>query len=216
MNLRFIHIGKCGGATIRDALAKSDQLDNFSSIEEVHINQPVYRENCKYLICIRNPITRSISAFNWHFHLVVETEKQRYRFMDEYKILDKYGSLNDLSELLYQNEKLNEEVANEFKKIHHLKEDISFYLKPILKNINKSDIFGILLQPTLNSDIKRVLNVSHFTSRHIHSSRVDPKKLNLSANSERNLKKFLIEEYRSIVDLYSIGCLSKKQLLLLL
>lgn len=136
--------------------------------------------------------------------------------MDEYKILDKYGSLNDLSELLYQNEKLNEEVANEFKKIHHLKEDISFYLKPILKNINKSDIFGILLQPTLNSDIKRVLNVSHFTSRHIHSSRVDPKKFTLSANSEGNLKKFLIEDYRSIVDLYSIGCLSKKQLLLLL
>ena len=216
MRLNFIHIGKCGGATARNAIMKSDRLGAFSKVDEVHIKQPTYRETDSYLICIRNPIKRALSAFNWRYHLVVETEQQKSRFPGEYDVLQKYEKFDNLAFNLFNEEKLDPHVAFDFKKIHHLNEDIAFYLDPILPYIRNSQIFGVLVQEQLNDDINRILNVDDFTSSHVHSTKVIKDKLYIQEKSRTNLKNFLKRDYLSIMKLYTKNALSDNQCRLLI
>lgn len=52
-----------------------------------------------YLVVVRNPISRTLSAFNWRYKLVVEQDAQRHRFPGEYEALSRHGSLNSLAGL---------------------------------------------------------------------------------------------------------------------
>ena len=59
------------------------------------------------------------------------------RFENEYQILKKYKTLNNLAESLYSDKVLNLKAAKEFKMIHHLNEDIAYYTSELLKNIEQ-------------------------------------------------------------------------------
>ena len=54
LDLKFIHIGKCGGTTTHH---------NFK-LNKYHLKRN-YKKNETYLIWIRNPIKRFVSAFNY-------------------------------------------------------------------------------------------------------------------------------------------------------
>tara|TARA_B100001250_G_scaffold59724_1_gene46542 strand:- start:9820 stop:10593 length:774 start_codon:yes stop_codon:yes gene_type:complete len=61
--IQFIHIGKCGGSYINDLLSKK--------ISKIHMMKPrMNNSNCKYIIFIRNPLRRFISAFNHSKNLI--------------------------------------------------------------------------------------------------------------------------------------------------
>ena len=125
--LVYIHIGKCGGSSLRKAITDSTIVkERFERVHYVHINKPPVLKNARYLIVIRNPIQRAISAFNWRYKLVVEDEVQRNRFEGEWEVLKKYGTLNNLAAALYVDQVLDLNVSNQFQIIHHLKENISF------------------------------------------------------------------------------------------
>ena len=71
--LLFIHIGKCGGATLWRALSQSALIrQQFSLVKSIHVRRPPIRRHTRYLIVVRNPIARALSAFNWRYKLVVE------------------------------------------------------------------------------------------------------------------------------------------------
>ena len=92
------------------------ELEKVETVEEA-------KENCDYLICLRNPISRAISAFEWRKKLVVSDPppNQATRFRGEYEVLRAYDSFSDLASKLYQEDtSLNEFVARDFQLIHHL------------------------------------------------------------------------------------------------
>jgi len=61
--LSFVHIGKTGGSTIHEILKQK----NIEFIEyHCHKN---YKNNEKYIIWLRNPLSRFVSAFNYVSHL---------------------------------------------------------------------------------------------------------------------------------------------------
>lgn len=71
----FIHVGKCAGTSIRDALL--DVLPDGYTIHEMHcrdanrrILDVVENDNrrIQYVICARDPVARFVSAFNWCKH----------------------------------------------------------------------------------------------------------------------------------------------------
>lgn len=70
--IQFIHIGKCGGSFIKQILPKK--------IGKIHMRKPkMSSPNYKYIIFIRNPLKRFISAFNHSKHLI-EFDTSGYDF----------------------------------------------------------------------------------------------------------------------------------------
>lgn len=192
----LIHIGKCGGSTLRKAIAESE---HYSDIDIVHIRKPKFNKRTKYIIVARDPIKRCISAFNWRYKLVVEDQIQRNRFPGEFKILQKYKNISTLAEKLYTNcGNLDHEVSKEFEKIHHLRERIEFYLREFLETCPKSSIVAVLMTETLSLDIEKVFKVPQ--------NRVGYEKFNKGKKSEKlsqlghdNLVRYIRRDYDSLI-----------------
>ena len=90
--------------------------------------------------------------------------------------MKKYRTLNTLSEALYQEGVLNLAVADEFQKIHHLKENISFYLKPLLDKICPYPLFAVFATESLYEDIANILGIRNDAYVHQNSNNVSTKK----------------------------------------
>lgn len=198
MTIKVIHIGKCGGSTMRYI------LDKYAiKYELIHITKPVFEENCKYIIAIRNPIDRIISAFNWRYKLVVLDKTQENRFQGEKNALEKYGCINNFAEQIECFD-----VSKTY--IHHIYEDINFYLRDFLKNVKKENILGVVTQENLIHDIKNIFNVcDDIDDIHIkHNSNTDKY---ISESGYILLKKYLHKDYECINKLFTLELLTDQQ-----
>jgi len=194
--MKLIHIGKCGGSTVTHILSK-----NNINHEYVHITKPIFDEKCKYLIVIRNPIDRFISAFNWRYKLVVLDKTQENRFVSEKDTLIKYGCVNNLAENIAFFD-INETY------IHHIYEDINFYLHDFLGKCKKENIIGVVTQEDLNYDIKQIFNISNDNVHIFDNNKSDKYISNIGYNL---LKQYLYKDYECINKLFDMGCLTDKQ-----
>jgi hypothetical protein len=196
----LIHIGKCGGSTLRTALEKI--ADTFP-VQIVHVEKPVYNPEHSYIIVARSPISRAISAFNWRYKLVVTDGTQHDRFKGEQEVLRRYGSLNTIAEALYDNDgNPNKAVHGDIRKIHHLREDIGFYLSGLLPQCQPGQVTAVLMQENLNADIQRVFGVAA-GEREKDNSKVSTN--TLSRQAEENLRRFFKPDYEALALLHSWG-----------
>jgi len=213
--LQFVHIGKCGGSTVEKLLSISPVIsEKYSSFFESHINGVVVDQNCDYLFCLRNPIDRAFSAFEWRKKLVIEEAlpQQVRRFPGERRVLRQYQSLGTMARALYRSDgRLNQAVARDFHCVHHLRESISFYCRPLLDVLTPGNIFGVVCQEELAADCSRLLGVDASGLRERSNAskrRIDQ---DLDAEAVNNLKRFLVEDYQCIAALWSLGVLSDQQ-----
>lgn len=195
----FIHIGKCGGRTIRNSLHLS--IKNFVDYE-VHIRKPVYRKDLNYIIVARDPISRLLSAYKWRHKILINDGQQRNRIPGEYEILKKYNSLNQIAEVLYDNEKLNIDIERDLLKIHHIKENISFYLNNLLKKCHHKQIVSVLLQENLNNDIHKTFGIINQRYDNYNSR---SQKSELSLRALNNLRSYLQNDYDLMSKLHAWG-----------
>lgn len=216
-DLHYIHIGKCGGATVWKAIQKSPVVKSkFTSTKKIHLRKPFYQKNSNYIMVLRNPISRAISAFNWRYKLVVETKEQEFRFPGEFEILEKYRTINNFAENLYANGALDLAAVKEWQTVHHLKEDIDFYLAALLERVRPQQIFAVLVQEFLNDDIANMLGVKSIASIHENTSGMEKNKLGLSDVARDNLGKFLASDYSAIRKLSHIHPIDDDKLSVLL
>jgi hypothetical protein len=190
----FVHIGKCGGATVN----KFCKINNIKH-EVVHIRQCKFDSNKKYLILLRNPIKRFISAFNWRYKLVVDDKIQSNRFPGEKETLEKYKTVNNLAENICMFD-----VNKTY--IHHIKEDINYYIEDFLKKCKKENILYVMTTETLDQDLFDLFNIHNNLREHVHVNLNYDK--NLSQAAYENLKKYLVKDYQCISKLYELGVLS--------
>lgn len=198
----FIHIGKCGGSSVIEELKRKD----IKFIEK-HVGKVKFRKNKKYYIVIRNPISRFVSAFDWRYKLVVEDGVQKDRFQGEKAILEKYKTVNNLAENIYN--EAGDLILN-FKSddfyIHHIKEDIDFYLGDLLKKCKKEAIIAVLATETLSEDIKQ-----HFDINLTSHLKKNKKKNVLSSLALNNLIKYLEKDFDCIERLNDMDLLTEIQ-----
>ena len=213
--LQFVHIGKCGGSTVEKILSASPVVhEKYSSFFESHINGVIPDASCDYLFCIRNPIERVFSAFEWRRKLVLEDSHpdQVRRFPGEATILRQYKSLGSMARLLYRADgRLNQAVARDFQSVHHLRESISFYCSPLLGVLTPRNVLGVVCQETLADDCTRVLGVDVAGIQERGNASKRRIERDLDADAVRNLKRFLVEDYQCIAALWSLGMLCDQQ-----
>lgn len=213
--LQFVHIGKCGGSTLEKLLPVSTVInEKYSTCFESHVSGVVVDSNCDYLFCVRNPIDRAFSAFEWRKKLVLEDAlpDQVRRFPGERKVLRKYVSLGSMARALFlPDSRLNQVVARDFDSVHHLRESISFYCQPLLGVLNPGNILGVICQETLAADCARLLGVDVSGVRERSNASKRRINLDLDVAAVNNLKRFLVEDYQCLAALWSLGALTDKQ-----
>ena len=168
-----------------------------------HLRQPVYRKHLRYIIVARNPFERTISAFNFRYKLVVVDEVERDRFPGEHEVLTKYGSLEALGEALYDDDGAPSLGAiKDMRTIHHIREDINYYLTRLLDRCCPDQIEAVLMQERLNVDIERVFGINDIPRIHDNRAmRGSP----ISPKARRNLMQYSHRDYEALARLYAWG-----------
>ena len=201
-NLVIIHIGKCGGSTVVSELRSKNV--KFS---QIHVREAIYKPKNKYVIVIRNPIKRFISAFNWRHYLVCDSKIQENLFKNEKNILNQYKNVDNLSNDLEINPDIFNGSPSSGNYIHHLREDIYFYLKSFIKKCPKKQILGVICTETLKDDMKNIFDIDIIKYKKNNS------KYNkiITDKSYEILKTYLKNDYIIIDQMYNCGWISDKQ-----
>lgn len=139
---------------------------------------------------------------------MVDDKVQKDRFAGEYEILVKYESLNRLAAALYDDGVLNEAVAKEFRAIHHLKQDIAFYLTDLLNALSPTQIYAVLATESLGREIERVLGVSEPQKIHENRSATPSFKMLLSDVAQANLRVFLRADFACLDRLAELNAIT--------
>lgn len=197
--LIFVHIGKCAGSTLWEAIKKSDDInEQFRYILKSHMHIPPILKKSKYVFCVRNPIYRALSAFNWRYKLVVEDNaRKKFLFSNEHYILKKYGTFNKLAENLYDNNEINNQVEHELRSIYHLKNPIYYYLQPLLEQISNTQIYQVFHVEDLNLQVKNKLNVNLDFNLN-DNSKINDNQKHLSVLAKSNLTKYFEKDFQII------------------
>jgi len=201
----LIHIGKCGGSTVRDVLHKLRY-----KTKNVHFHQPKFNINRKYIITLRNPIARFISAFNWRYHNVVVNKTPGNILKTEKVFFAKYKTVNELAEAIFTDKgELNINLSSPYNYVKHIHETIDFYLGNFLDICDKTNIYGITLTETLNDDLKRLFGVTEEILTHKLKNAEYSKYL--SDLGRNNLKKWLYRDYQCIEKLFKMELITQEQ-----
>ena len=210
--LHLVHIGKCAGTSIRKKILASEKASCYSKVLVTHVVRPIYSSRDDHLLLLRGPISRSLSAFNWRYYLVVELGEQSNRFRGEREALLKYQTLNSLAESLYSKDgRLRKDACDDYNSIHHLRESISYYLNSQFFDLDPLCLIGVICQNDLKAGCADVLGISEIPQMNSYGSRLSASIENsLSEVAQANLRKFLKSDYAAIAKLYAMGHIAIK------
>ena len=202
----FIHIGKCGGSSVVQFLKKNNIYHN-----KVHRTLIFNEKNRKinklfsiknYLILVRNPIARFVSAFNWTKELY-KREKIPYKFTQEYK------SANDFALDLFKKKVKKKKFKG--KCYDHFDKDINYYTKDILKlyNNGQKNVKNIKIIRTeyLEDDLNNYFK-TNTKILHVHKNSNYDKYL--SKEAIYNIKLWYKKDYKCLFKMYEMDLISKK------
>lgn len=195
-SLIFIHIGKCGGGSLWNALEYCEALrQEFPIIAKVHMRKPPILVNAKYIFIFRDPVERAISAFNWRYEKLVLEKNNITRKTTEHRILEKYKSINRLSENLYKNDHINQQASKEFQQIRHIDKNFSYYLSDLFSFIKKDNVYKKIDIEELTSYLQQLLpSDERKTSGHTkHKSQPTSEKVDKATIV--TLKKYFAPDY---------------------
>ena len=180
--IAFIHIGKTGGTTIETILK-----EYYPNLKEYH-HQKDYKLDEKYIIWIRNPISRFVSAYNYSYQEVNYNctnknpedininnclcppritekliNKTPYVFSNEYdSLINFFKSANDLAEGLSSIDPIIKEKAINLMtdRFGHIFKGIGWYLNNGIFIKKKNDkILFVGKQETMEEDIKKLSKI---------------------------------------------------------
>jgi hypothetical protein len=132
----FVHQGKCGGTSIRNAIKKVLPASNCQLLEyhcfdanEKLANVVEHchdRSNIRFVICTRDPVERLISAYNWALHdkgILSGKAQERHK-----KWFWKYPTIEIFVQKLLGYSPDSEALISLDKRITHASMGISWYL----------------------------------------------------------------------------------------
>ena len=91
--------------------------------------------------------------------------------------------------------------------IHHLKENIYFYLKDFINKCPKEQILGVICTESLNKDMKRIFDIDVIR----HEKKNNRYNKNITDESYEILKNYLKNDYMIINKMYKYCWISEEQ-----
>ena len=190
----IVHVGKCGGGTIFIECKRRK-----IKFEKAHLRKPKIRKRYQYVILIRDPINRFISAFNWKMFRCLTKEgqnihgKKPYQNTNESTGFKFWKNINNFAENLFdENGNMNHMASHLIKYSNHLQLDIHFYLENLIKICNSKNC-QVIRHEYYNEDINQVLNIKSVkTNNHKNNYRYSKY---ISDKGRQNLKKLLKKDY---------------------
>ena len=207
--LYIVHIGKCGGGTIFIECKKKK-----IKFEKAHCRKPKLRNKYQYVILIRDPINRFISAFNRKMFRCLTKRGQRLHGKKPYKNIKEsegfryWKNINNLAENLFDDQGNMNEMASELIKYsNHLHLNIHFYLNRLLPFCNSNNC-QVIRYEYYNEDIKEVLKLKTVsTINHRFKSQYSKY---VSDKGKNNLRKLLKKDYECFKKLKEKGIIDDK------
>jgi hypothetical protein len=233
--ISFIHIGKCGGTTMHHLLNK--KLKNY---KQYHCHKN-YTTNEKYIIWIRNPLSRFVSAFKFQKECIdfdvnkykgkqltlqnciaperIKSKiKTGYTFNEDYdRLITFFKSPNTLAEGLSSTNPVIKRKATRLMNypIEHISKGIGWYLNngKFVKNKNSKIVFVGKLE-TMSDDILKLqnkLNITLDTTKHLRKNNKGDTYLSELA-IENLLEWYKNTDYTALNELYLYGWITEDDL----
>lgn len=207
----FVHIGKCGGSTLLEALRQSDDLGRFFY---VHMVPPPLLPGARYILAVRNPLSRFVSAFNHHLASFRAGRPERGDPAAIAELFTRFGDVGQLAGRLMGRDGPDPELADLVARIGHLHRGLDFYLGALLRSPAASGIGPVFVQETLTEDIRRLIGSDPPASRRRVSG--EGWRASLEARPAANLSRFLAADFAVIERLRQIGLVEGERAHLLL
>lgn len=224
-NIHFIHIGKTGGTTI----------GKIFKFKKSHHHKPPRNNNLQYIVSVRNPIKRLVSAFNM-IKQAINTDyskpkptnyvsdfnnvkkrllKNGYIYSEKFdEYFKEFDNVNQLFEELPTNKHAQYLFENNVPH-QHISKGIGFYLSngDFVDN-NHDNIIYVTRNEYLDEDIKKLgemlnININTYKSHRLSNN----KKEYLSPKAIENIKTYLKDtDYKALESLRKYDLISQEYL----
>ena len=157
----LVHVGKCGGGSVASSLRAA----NFQ-FSRLHMQKPVASPNKAYLILVRDPVARFVSAFNWRKHLYstgalpptnATGSLSKLRHRAERELIFLFESANALAEQLGTGCSSEASSASSLLAlIGHVPQGFDWYLGRLIEKIEPRQIAGIICTENFSGDFEHL------------------------------------------------------------
>jgi hypothetical protein len=208
----LIHIGKSGGSTVIPEIKSAVQRLRHLNVSYVHVVDAMtheYSTQRLFVIVMRNPIRRFVSAF---YYRSPESDPRNIAYRDTFDA--RFKSVSMFAEALYSDGALNVTVLKAFKSNPHIKMNIAHYLTRFLASIpshstaSASRNIFVITQEALAQDAKVALDLDI----DVHKNRGRrPRCMTLTSAALSNLRRFLAPDFAVVERLHELGALTPMQ-----
>lgn len=205
MPFDLVHVGKCGGTS-----AATELRSHGYRFDHVHLRRPEFGPDRRYVVLVRDPVARFVSAYNWRRHLIAEGSLAtsddpmgRLRHEAERSLLATFADVGSFAEALVP--KPGYEVSPALTMMHvigHVPQGFGWHLDGLLRRIEPRQLLGVVATERFASDMERLFGFVPVTRRNAHAGSVGPP---LSPLGLANLTRVLAPEYETLAELATLA-----------
>jgi len=199
----LVHVGKCGGSSMAEELRSHGHR-----FEHVHLRRPLWQPGRRYVVLVRDPVARFVSAFNWRRHLfeadLLPAARQddpvaRLRHRVERDFLAEFADANALAERLERTgpEEVSP-VSTLMQLIGHVPQGFAWYLDGLLDAIEPAQLAAVIATERLADDCERAFGFRPTLTR---NGGYPARGGGLSPAARANLAREFTTEYRTLARL---------------
>jgi len=202
----LVHVGKCGGTS-----AVEELRERGYRCEHVHLRRPEVDPGRRYVILVRDPIARTVSAFNWRRRLFAAGTLSaagadpvaRLRHAAEHDFLSRFANVNEFAERLefLAGHEISPMVTM-MQLIGHVPHGFAWHLDGLLRRIEPRQLAGIVATERFAEDFERVFGFPPVARRNRHDGGDSTV---LSARGRENLARVLAPEYETLAALAELA-----------
>lgn len=202
----LVHVGKCGGGTVVQELrGRGCQFEQF------HMRKPVFAPGRRYVVLVRDPVARVVSAFRWRRHLLdgdlLSADRKRdpldrLRQEMERTFLSQFRDVNEFAEQLTPvGDHDVSAISTMMALVAHVPQGFGWYLDELLDQLAPPQLLGVIAMERFADDFQSLFGFRPQAHRHRNLS----ERPGLSAVGRANLARELRAEYRTLARLAAVA-----------